>query len=48
MLEARFDRVPAEVREAVRGIRNEARLAALLTAAARCTDLDEFRATLSG
>lgn len=41
-LEARFERVPRGLREAVESIQEEARLRQLVRAAARCADLESF------
>lgn len=46
-LEARFSPVPQDVDERVRQINDESRLNALVTHAARCADLDAFRAHLN-
>ncbi len=45
-LQYRFGPVPPEIQEAVRRTRDEPRLEALLESAARCADLEQFRARL--
>jgi hypothetical protein len=46
-LQARFGEVPADLRAAVLAIQDDARLTALVEAAARCPDLATFQARLA-